>query len=182
MATLAQYLYSISYPDKPQDEETEHFKEFRDNLLKMPDMSAEKLDSEISIESTVSRHKEAAITTGTVCRRSHSLLRKKLKGGTELSNIQHFLLAEVYKYSQGLGEITDEELVSEWKAKIDPLLKTLSMQQRFNTLLGIFTKILTLSDKGKTMHNYLSVKDKKSEVEIGDEKDELDENTFRIPN
>ena len=87
MATLAQYLYSISYSDKPQDEETEHFKEFRDNLLKMPDMSVEKLDSEISIESKVSRHKEVVTTPGTVYRRSHSLIRKKLKEGTKLSNI-----------------------------------------------------------------------------------------------
>ncbi|WP_445243725.1 hypothetical protein [Microcoleus sp. N9_A2] len=182
MATLAQYLYSISYSDKPQDEETEHFKEFRDNLLKMPDMSVEKLDSEISIESKVSRHKEVVTTPGTVYRRSHSLIRKKLKEGTKLSNIVRFLLAEVYKHSQDLGEITDEELVSEWKAKIDPLVKTLSVQDRFNTLLGIFTKILTLPEKGKTMQNYLGANDEKSEVEIEDETDELDENTFRKPN
>jgi hypothetical protein len=182
MATLAQYLYSISYSDKPQNEETEHFKEFRDNLLKMPDMSAEKLDSEILIESQVSRHKEAPITTRTVCRRSHSLLRKKLKDGTKLSNIVHFLLAEIYKHSQDLGEIIDEELVSEWKDKIDPLLETISIQERFNTLSGIFAKILSLPDKGKTMRDYLKVNDKKLELEIEDETDELDENTLRKPN
>ena len=182
MTTLAQYLYSISYPDKPQDEETEHFKEFRDNLLRMTDMSAEKLDSEISIQSTVSRFKEAAITAKTIFRRAHPLLRRQLKGGTELSNIQRFLLAELYKYSQDLGEITNEELVSEWNSQISPLLKTLSLQERFNTLLSIFDKILSLSDKGKTMQNYLRIRDEKSELEMGDEKDESDENTFRIPN
>ena len=32
------------------------------------------------------------------------------------------------------------------------------------------------------MQNYLGANDEKSEVEIEDETDELDENTFRIPN
>jgi len=180
MATLAQYLYSIAHSDKPQDEETEHFKEFRDNLLKMPDMSVEKIDSEILIESQVSHPKKALVSPTTICRRIHSLFRKKLKDGTKLSTIVRFLLAEVYKHSQDLGEITDEELVSEWKATIDPLLKNLLVQDRFNTLSGVFEKILTLPVKGKTMQNYLKVNEEKLEVEIEDETDELDKNNFRI--
>lgn len=180
MITRAQYLYSISYPDYPQDfTDNEHFEEFRDNLLGMRDMTPEKLDLpwENEIKAIPSRPK--ILSSGAISRKTHNLFRDKLKSGVEVTDIQRFLLNKIYEYSQLLGDI-NQDLVTEWEGKIEPHLKNLTVQQAFKTLLGIFAKIITLSSGGsKTRENYLKVNNKTQVEEDEDEKD-IDEG-FKIP-
>lgn len=183
MTTLAQFWFITAYPDKSHvfDENNEEFEEFRDDLLIMKGMSAEKLDSPISLDK--SKVKDKKVSPGTIYRRSHDAIRSAIiRGKLSLINIQRFLLTELYNYSQQLEEAVDDELVTEWKSQIEPHLKNLDTKSRFETLLGVFAKVLTLSATGKTMQSYLKAGKKdevKDNVEETDDSD--DDNSFQIP-
>jgi hypothetical protein len=180
MITKVQYYYKLQYPDRSHDfTDNEHFEEFRDSMLTMKDITPESLDAECEdiTPITHSPSRPKILSSGAISRKTHNLFRDKLKGGTEATDIQRFLINKVYEYSQLLGEL-NQELVDEWNEKIEPHLKNLSIQQSFKTLLGIFGRILTLSSGGsKTRENYLKVKNQVEEDE--DEKDVEDE--FKIP-
>ena len=180
MTTRAQYLYSISYPDHSQDFiDNEHFEEFRDSLLSMRDMSPEILDALWESKTKTLPTRPKILSSGAISRKTHSLFRDKLKNGIEVSDIQRFLLNKLYEYSQLLGDI-NPSLVTEWEAKIEPHLKNLTIQQSFKTLLGIFSKVITLSSGGsKTRENYLKVNNKTQVEEDEEEKEDTED--FKIP-
>lgn len=182
MTTLAQSWYITANPDKSHDfEDNEDFEQFRDHLLLINGMSAEKLDAEVA--NTPSKPK-AKVTSGVIYRRSHEAIRGAiLREKLSLVNIQRFLLNELNYYSQLMEEDTDEELVAEWKSQIDSHLKKFDAKTSFETLLGVFAKVLTLSVKGKTMQTYLKAGKKKQEEDDIEETDDSDDSRtgFEIP-
>ena len=182
MTTLAQSWYITANPDKSHDfEDNEDFEQFRDHLLLINGMSAEKLDS--LVETDKPKVKEERLSSGTIYRRSHNVIREALRRNKlSLINIQRFLLNKLYYYSQQLEDEVDEELVAKWESQIDLHLKRLDTKSSFETLLGVFAKVLTLSPNGKTMMSYLGAKKKKQEEDI-EETDDSDDDTlgFIIP-
>lgn len=182
MTTLAQSWYITANPDKSHDfEDNEDFEQFRDHLLLINGMSAEKLDS--LVETDKPKVKEERLSSGTIYRRSHNVIREALRRNKlSLINIQRFLLSKLYYYSQQLEDEVDEELVAKWESQIDLHLKRLDTKSSFETLLGVFAKVLTLSPNGKTMMSYLGAKKKKQEEDIEETDDSNDDTLgFIIP-
>jgi hypothetical protein len=184
MTTRAQSWYIDANPDKSHNFiDNEDFEQFRDNLLIVMGMSTEKVDEEVA--SILPAKPKAKVTSGVIYRRSHEAIRSALlREKLSLVNIQRFLLNELNQYSQQMEENTDEELVAEWKSQIDSHLKKFDAKTSFETLLGVFAKVLTLSVKGKTMQTYLKA-GKKNEVKEEDieETDDSSDDTsgFTIP-
>jgi len=184
MTTLAQCIYKTAHPNMSHDfENNEHFEEFRDGLLNVAGMSAEKLDTVMIDIPNSSKPKDDKLTPATIQRRSHNVVRDALnRKKLSLLNIVRFLLNKLYHYSQQLKEEVDEELVQKWETQIDVALKKLDNKSAFETLLGVFAKVLTLSPTGKTMLTYLGAR-KKNEVKEDDieETDDSDNSSFQIP-
>ena len=184
MTTLAQYIYKTAHPDMSHDfENNEHFEEFRDGLLNVKDMSAEKLDTEMIDISSV-KAKDEKLSPATIHRRLHKVIRDTLKRNKlSLINIQRFLLNKLYYYSQQLEEEIDEELIQKWESQIEVHLNKLDAKSSFETLLGVYAKVLTLSPSGKTMLTYLGVGKKNEASEDIEETDDSNDDTtgFTIP-
>jgi hypothetical protein len=181
MTTLAQFLFISAYPDKSHNfQDNEEFEQFRDNLLLTVGLTPEKVDKDIETNTT---RKEERLSEAAICRRSHKVIRRAIvRKKINLLNIQRFLLNKLYELSKDLEEAVDEELESEWELQIQPHLQNKSTLKRFLTLLGVFAKVLTLSEAGKTMVSYLKSggKDKELSNEFPlDESEESDD--FTIP-
>lgn len=181
MTTFAQYIYITANPDKSHDfEDNEDFEQFRDNLLIMQGMSIDKVDAEIFTPTT---SKPKVVTSGTIYRRAYNVLRRRLKGTTQLSDIKRLLLNEICECSKQLGDIEDDELIIEWNTYIKPLLDQKELVERYKTLDSILTKMNTLSGKGsKTMENFLRATKEEARHEVNEEEaDDSDNSSFRIP-
>ena len=176
MTTLAQFFFITAHPGKSHNfTDNEEFEQFRDSLLS-GGMSAHELDGLVAIDTP--KAKIEVVTSGAIHRRSHTIIRDAIKREKlSLINIQRFLLNKLYYYSQQLEEELDEELVEEWESRIDLHLKRLDSKSSFETLLGVFAKVLTLSPNGKTMISYLRA-GKKSDVK--EESDDSDDTSFKI--
>lgn len=181
MTTFAQYIYITANPDKSHDfEDNEDFEQFRDNLLIMQGMSIDKVDAEILTPTT---SKPKVVTSGTIYRRAYNVLRRRLKGTTQLSDIQRLLFNEIFECSQQLGDIEDKALVTDWNTNVKPLLNQKQPFERYKDLSSILTKMGTLSGKGsKTMENFLRAtkEEAKHEVDV-EEVDDTNDNSFQIP-
>lgn len=180
MTTFAQYIYITANPDKSHDfTDNEDFEQFRDNLLIMQGMSIEKLDLEVS---PITSKLKSKVTSGTIYRRAYNILRRRLKGATQLSDIKRLLLNEISECSKQLEEINDEELITEWNLHIKPLLNQKELLERYKTLDSILTKMNTLSGKGsKTMENFLRATKDIADESTEEESNESDNNSFKIP-
>lgn len=182
MTTLAQSFYIAANPDKSHNFiDNEDFEQFRDHLLLMNGMSSAILDAEVSL--TTSLKSKTKVTSGTIYRRAYNVLRRRLKGTTQLSDIKRLLLNEISECSKQLGDIEDEDLIAEWNSHIKPLLDQKELLERYKTLDSILTKMNTLSGKGsKTMENFLRATKDTVEETIEDSDDSDNDSTgFIIP-
>ena len=175
MVTLAQFMFISAYPDKSYESpDNEDFEQFRDVLLSA--IPLEKVDGEYFDKTK----KEEKLSGAAICRRSHKVIRRALeRKKINLLNIQRFLLSRLYEISKDLEEVIDEELENDWSLQIQPHLQGKSSLIRFETLLGVFAKVLTLSEAGKTMVSYLKAGGKELSTENSFE-DEAD-SSFKIP-
>jgi len=180
MTTFAQFLYINANPDKSHDfKDNEDFLQFRDDILLLPGMTLEKVDRDIEAST---KSKDDKLSPATIQRRLHNVVRDALKRKKlSLLNIQRFLLNKLYYYSQQLEEEVDEELIQKWELQIDTYLKKLDAKSSFETLLGVYAKVLTLSPSGKTMLTYLGVGKKNEVKEDIEEIDDSDDSFFQIP-
>lgn len=175
MTTLAQYIFSLYFPEEALDfTDNEHFLEFRDAQIIDSGISIEKLDAPYQI-TTPLKPESKGVTVGTINRRAHNILRKRLKGATQIHEVQRLLLEALHSCSLQLESANDSELVEDWGLQIQPLLEQKQPLEQYEVLVSILTKINTLSGKGsKTMENYLRSTKEVTSLESND-------TSFKIP-
>ena len=180
MTTFAQLLYINANPDKSHNfENNEDFEQFRDEILLLPGMTLEKTDR--NIEAPMSKSKDTKLTSGTIFRRSHNLIREELTEGTEISDVQRFLVHKLYEISLRLGDIENTKFQLKWDERIEPHLKKLTSEEEYKCVYSMNTKLSTISGKdSKTFQTYLrgTKKEKKEKDWSFENVDDAHDNTM----